>query len=142
MREVFIHNVEPYYTREATAIFFKTINSTYSKANLDKVAAAEVQLYENQREILLSLLTEFDDLFDGTIGKLDTTTINLEAKPGYKMFNYIYYLMPNINKETSHKDIQHLVEIGVLNSVQNTQYGTTVFIIPNKEGTARFIMDY
>ena len=34
------------------------------------------------------------------------------------------------------------MEIGVFTQLQNFQYGTPVFIIPKKEGTVRFIIDY
>ena len=44
-------------TKKSTAIVTKIINSTYAKSDLDKVAAAAVCLYKNQRKKLLSLLT-------------------------------------------------------------------------------------
>ena len=62
--------------------------------------------------------------------------------PGYKLFNARYYLVPNINKETFCEDKQRLVEMGVLTPVQQSQYGTPIFIIPKKEDTVRFITDY
>ena len=58
------------------------------------------------------------------------------------MFNNRYYPVPKINKETLRKELKRLVEIGLLPPVQNSQYGKPVFIIPKKEGTVRFIMDY
>ena len=77
-----------------------------------------VQIDKNQRKNLLIILKEFGDFFDGTPGKWDTNTINVEVKPTSKPFNVRYYPVPNINKETFHKDIQRLVEIGVLTTVQ------------------------
>ena len=35
-----------------------------------------------------------------------------------------------------------LVKIGVLTPVQQSQYGTPIFIIPKKEENVRFITDY
>jgi hypothetical protein len=35
-----------------------------------------------------------------------------------------------------------LVAIGVLTPVQQSEWGTPVFIIPKKDGTVRFITDY
>jgi hypothetical protein len=35
-----------------------------------------------------------------------------------------------------------LVDIGVLTPVQQSEWGTPVFIIPKKDGTVRFITDY
>ena len=51
-------------------------------------------------------------------------------------------MVPRINKETFQKDLERLLKIGVLTPVQQYQYGTPVFIIPNKEGTVGFIIDY
>ena len=81
-------------------------------------------------------------MFDGTVGNWDTVPVNLELKPGSKSFNSKYYPVPRINKKTFHKEIKSLVEIGVLATVQKIQYGTPVFIILEKKGTARFITEY
>ena len=45
-----------------------------------------------------------------------------------------------IKKETSRKYLKLLVKIVVLTPVQQSQYGTLIFIIPNKEGNVRFII--
>ena len=66
----------------------------------------------------------------------------MELKPDSKPFNCKYYPLPRINKENYCKELKCLVEIGVLIPLQQSQYGTPVFIIPNKEGTVRFITDY
>ena len=38
--------------------------------------------------------------------------------------------------------LKNLVEIGVITPVQQSQYGTPVFVILKKEVTVRFITDY
>ena len=81
-------------------------------------------------------------MFDRNTGKWDTEPFNLELNPYYKTFNVNYYQIPRINKETLRKDLQHLLEIGVLTTLNRSQYGTPIFIIPKKEGTVRFITDY
>ena len=70
---------------------------------------------------------------------MDIETVDLELKTDYKPFNSKYYLVPRINKENFHKDLKHLVKIGLLTLTQQSWYGTPVFIIPMKEGTVRFI---
>ena len=62
--------------------------------------------------------------------------------PYYKLFNFKYYLIPIINKDNFRKELQLLVKIGVLTPVQHSQCGTSVLIIPKKEVTVGFIMDY
>ena len=81
-------------------------------------------------------------MFDGTLGYWATEPVNLELKPDSKPFNSRYYLVPRINKETFRKELKRLVEIGVLTPVQQSQYSTPIFIIPKKEGTVRFIIEY
>ena len=90
---------------------------------------------------ILSLLKEFEDLFGVSLGKRDTAPVKLKLNPGSKSFNARHYPVPQINKETFCKDIQNLVEIGVLTSIHKLQYGMPIFIISNKEGTVRFITD-
>ena len=92
--------------------------------------------------LLLILLGDFEELFDGTSGDWSTESDDLVLQPYFKPFNRIYYPVTRFNKETFRKELKRLVEIGVLIPVQQSQYSTPVFIIPNKEGTARFITDY
>ena len=66
----------------------------------------------------------------------------LRAKSRYQPFYSRYDLIPIINKETFQKDIENLVKIGVLTHVQQSQYGTAIFIIPKKGGNVRLITDY
>ena len=81
-------------------------------------------------------------MFDGTLGDWDTDPVDLDLKPGSKPFNSKYYPFPRINKENFRKELRQLVGIGVLTPEQQSQYGTPIFIIPNKEGTMSFITYY
>ena len=67
---------------------------------------------------LLRRFKYFEDLFDGTLGDLDTVPIGMELKPGSKLFNSKYYPVPRINKETFCKDLKRSVKTGVLTMVQ------------------------
>ena len=47
------------------------------------------------------------------------------------------------NKQTNFKkELDGLIEIGVLEVVHESEWGTPVFIIPKKEGTVRFVTDF
>ena len=120
----------------------KILNSTYSKAKLDDVAADAVQLDTNKRENLLVLIKEFDDLFDVTLVKRDTFQINLEVNPVSKQLHARYDPVPRLNMEVFHKQLLWLVEIGVVTPIHKSEYGTPNFIIPKMEVTISFIIDY
>jgi hypothetical protein len=133
---------EPIASKEATERIVRILDSKYEKADLDQVAADAEDLDEHQQKKLLSLLKDFEDLFDGTLGKWNTDPIDIETKPDHKPSSARYYPVPKINKATFKKELQRLVEIGVLTPVQQSEYGTPVFIISKKEGTVRFLTDY
>ena len=142
MREVVMQIAEPASTREATERMVKIVDSLYAKTYLKLVSNNAIQMNAEEITLLLSLLEDFEGLFDGTLGDWATKLVDLELNPGSKPFNSRYYLVPIINKETFRKYLKRLVEIVVITPVHHTQYGTPVFIISKKEGTLRFITDY
>ena len=98
-----METVYPNSTREATERVVKILGSNYAKVKLDKVAAAEVHIDKDQRKNLLSLRTEFEDLFGRTLGKWYNTPVKLEVKPRSEPLNFRYHPVPKINNETIHQ---------------------------------------
>ena len=131
MSEVVMKTAEPASTREATERMVKILDITYKKADLNNLVN-DSQINAEERTLLLNLLKDFEYLFDGTLGDWATEHVDLELNPDSKPFNSRYYPVPRINKETFRKELKLLVEIGVLTPVQQNQYGTPVFITPNK----------
>ena len=120
----------------------KILDITYVNSYLKQVADNSSQMNVEDKNLLLSLLGDFEDLFGGTLGDWSTEPANLELKPYSKPFNIRYYPVPRINRENFRKELKRLLEIGVLTPVQQSQYSTPVFIVPKKEGTVRCIMYY
>ena len=110
----------------------KILSSTYEKSDLEQVADNVTHLNAEERNLLLSLIKDFEELVDGTLGDWDTDPVDLKLKPGSKPFNSRYYPVPRINNGNFQKELKRLLEIGVITLVQQIQYGTPVFIIPNK----------
>ena len=71
---------EPDSTWDANEKIVKILNSIYVKAYLKQVSDNANQLSTEERTMLLSLLEDFGDFFDGTLGDWDTGPINLELK--------------------------------------------------------------
>ena len=139
---MFAQTAEPKATREATERVVKILDSNYEAADLHEVVDNACSLDSKQKGQLLALLEDFEDIFDGTLGHWKTEPIEIELKPDSKPYNGRYYPVPKINKETFKKELLCLVDIGVLDRVEQSEYGTPVFIIPKKEGTVRFITDF
>ena len=92
--------------------------------------------------MLLKLLRKYEALFDGTLGRWNTTPVNITLQRNAKPVNARWYPVPRINKTTFKKELMRLVQIGVLEKVQESEWGTPVFIISKKEGIVRFLTDY
>ena len=78
----------------------KIIYITYVKADLNQVADNATHLNSKERTLLLSLIKDYEDLFDGTLGDWSTESVDFEINPDSKQFNSRYYYIPRINKET------------------------------------------
>ena len=98
MCKVVIQNAELSSTQEATEMTVKIIYSNYAKSDLEHVVN-DIHLNSEERTLLLSLLKDFEDLVDGTLGDWATEPVDLELKPDSKPFNSRYYPVPRINKE-------------------------------------------
>jgi hypothetical protein len=65
----------------------------------------------------LALLTKFEDLFDGTLGKWNEEPVKLELKEGATPYHARPFLIPRCHAETLKMEVDQLVEIGVLKKV-------------------------
>ena len=85
-----IQTIEPVYTREVNERMVKCIESTYSKTDIEHVAADATHLNAEQITQLLGILTDFEGLFDGNLGDWDKYTTDLELNTNSKPFNCKY----------------------------------------------------
>ena len=120
LKEIIKQTAEPIATQQATEGAVKILDSTYEKANLEDIAANAANLDKEEKELLLTFLKDFEELFDGTLGHWDTEPVNIELKADAKPVNSRYYPVQKINKETFKKELLCLVDIGVLTPVQSS----------------------
>ena len=92
--------------------------------------------------MLLQQLKDFKDFFYGTLVKCNIDLVDIEPKPDANPSSSRCYPDPHINKETFRKELTHLVYIGVLTPVQQSEYGKPVFIIVKKERTVKFLTNF
>ena len=89
--------------------------------------------------MLLSLLLDFESLFDGTLGDWNRPPVSIEMKDGAKPYHGRPYPIPQIHKATLMKEIDRLMGIGVLKRQSSSQWASLTFIIPKKDMTVRTI---
>jgi hypothetical protein len=90
---------EPKSTLDATSCVVGILDAKYEKANLRSVVdelCKHLSLHAQNK--LLDLLTEYEDLFYGTLGEWNTEPVHLELKEGAKPFHGRPFPVPKYTK--------------------------------------------
>ena len=134
---------EPVSTRNATKRAIEILDAKYDKANLPAIVKDNCShLTPSQREKLLSLLFEFEELFDGTLGDWNRPPVSIKMKEGAKPYHGRPYPIAQIHKATLMKEINRLEGIGVLKRQSSSQWASPTFGIPKKDMTVPIITDF
>ena len=73
-----------------------------------------------QHNELLQLLHIFEELFDGTLGTLETDPVYFNLKQDVKSICSRPYPVPKIHEEMFKKEVKHLVLLGVFEVSNNS----------------------
>jgi len=135
---------EPVSTRNATkrVVVIEILDAKYDKANLPAMVRDNCShLTPLQGERLLSLLLEYESLFDGTLGDWNRPPVSIELKEWAKPYHGRPYPIPQIHNATLMKE-NRLVGIGVMKRQSSSQWASPIFIIPKKDMMVRTITDF
>eukprot|EP00986_Skeletonema_menzelii_P017026 scaffold17078_cov211-Skeletonema_menzelii.AAC.1 len=115
--------IEPQSTKEETARAVKILDAKYEAADLEKVVEENCQHLSNtQRMKLLELLKKHEKMFSGQLGEWKGEEVHFDLKPGVKPFRGRPFPVPQIHKATIMKEINRLIDIGVLEQVQEADW--------------------
>ena len=117
-------------------------DAKYEEADLPQVVSQQVHLSTPQRNELYRILLENKALFSGKLGTYPHKEFYLALKPDAKPFHSKPYAVPRIHLETFKKELDRLVEIGVLQPTGASLWAAGTFIIPKKDGTVRWVTDF
>ena len=113
------------------------------KADLQSIVKDTcTHLSSNQKQKLLKLLTNFEPLFNGTLGDWNTKPVSFELKEGSKPYHGRAFPVPKVHKATILKEVDRLCKLGVLEWQPSSEWASPSFIIPKKDGTVRTISDF
>ncbi len=134
---------EPQSMQEATKWIVHILDTKYEKADLWSVVSTNcTHLSLPDQNKLLELLTEYEELFDGTLGNWNTKPVSFELKEGAKPYHGRPFPIPKSCKETTMKELNRLCELGVLEFQPTSEWASPSFIIPKKDNTVCFISDF
>ena len=124
---------KPHRMKEATQLVFHIQDAKYEKADLQSVVSTNSShLSLQDQNKLLELLTEFEELFDGTLGDWKTDPMSFELKEGAKPYHGRLYPVPKAFKDTTIRELNRLVGLGVVEFQPGLEWASPSFIIPKK----------
>ena len=133
---------EPDAVTETTERIKNILDAKYEKANLAQIASEANHLNDAEKQQLHHLLKEYEDLFDGTLGKWNMGAYDIELRPEAKPYHAKAYPIPQIHTATLKMEVERLCKVGVLKKVNDSEWAAPTFIIPKKDGSVRFISDF
>ena len=120
---------EPHSMHEATQRVVHILDAKYEKADLHSVVSANcTHLSLPDQTKLLELLTEYEELFDRTLGNWNTEPVSFELKEGTKPYHGRPVPIPKSHKETTMKELNRLCELGVLEFQPASEWASPSFI--------------
>ena len=128
--------------KQATSRIKKILDAKYEKANLKQLVKKLNYLTKTEQKLLLKTLRKYESMFDGTLGDYTGSKYKIELQDGVKPYHAKPFPIPKVHEETLRKEVERLVQIGVLKRVNNSEWAAPTFIIPKKNGTVRFISDF
>ena len=108
--------------RESMDRIKRILDATYEKADLEKITSECQHLNIEERESLLTLLTKYESLFDGTLGFWNHEEYDIELQPGVKPYHARAYPIPKIHEQTLRTEVERLCSIGVLRKVNRSEW--------------------
>ena len=117
------------------------LDAKYEKVDVHDVATNQKHLTPGQQNELERVLDKYTNLFDGTLGVYPHKKFSIEIKPDAVPKHSRPYSVPHVHQPAFKKELEHLVEIGVLSKAGTSEWGSPTFIIPKKDGRIRWISD-
>ena len=131
---------DPPSVKEQTERINRILDAKYEKADLRKVVN-QANLTKEQGKALHELLTKYQSLFDGTLGKWKGDPHIIHLKNDITLYYGKVYKIPYAYEATLKLEVNRLCDIGVLKKVNHSQWASPCFVIPKKDGTVRFLTD-
>ena len=118
LNEIFQLATESKAAKEATNRVTQILDAHYEKANIVETISKNCShLSNNKQQQIINLLNKYEELFDGTLGDMNTSPVHLEVKEGAKPKHHKPFPVPKIHEMTLKKELKRLCKLGVLKNV-------------------------
>ena len=90
------------------------LDAKYEKADARSIAREQAHLSKDEQSKLEQLLTKYQTLFDGTLGRWRGAPYDIELVEGAKPYHARAYPVPKAYERTLHNEVERLCQVGVL----------------------------
>lgn len=119
----------------------KILDAKYDKVDIDDVISQQTHLNTGQKDGLRSVLSKYDTLFDGSLGHYKGKKVHIDLDKSVPPKHFKSFPVPKVHLDTFKKELDHLVEIGVLSPAGMSEWASPTFITPKKDGRVRWVTD-
>ena len=117
------------------------LDARYKWTDVQDVVEGQTQLTASQKCDLLDVLQCHQKLFDDTLGVYPHKKFHIDIDPDAKPVHARAYPVPRVHLQTFKKELDHLVELGVLAPQGSSEWASPTFITPKKDGRVRWVSD-
>jgi transposase InsO family protein len=121
-------------------------DAKYQRYNISELAAKQCHLTKEQQQNLEAVLKRYEQSFSGGLGEWPEQEVDVQLKKEAQPYHCRRpFRIPHAYIGTVQKEVERLIEIGVLEKVDGSTAGpwcAPSFVIPKKDGTVRFITDF
>ena len=105
------HIDEPPQVVDASDRLKRISDAKYEAADLEAVCQLQEELNVKEKQMLLQLLTKYEHLFDGTLGKRTGTKVELELNEGATPYHARAFPIPKIHLATLKLEVERLCQL-------------------------------
>ena len=115
------------------------LDAEYEKVDVDGFSNEQSHLTEIKQEDLHVIFKIHEELFIGKLGYYPHRKFHIEIEQVSQPVHARAYPVPHIHKEKFKKELNHLVEIGVLEFQGASEWASPTFIQAKKDGRVFWI---
>ncbi len=119
----------------------ENLDAKYERTDVAEVVKRLTHLNAHQKADLLWVLQVNDKMFDGTLRVYPRKKVHIDIDPNAKPVHSTPYPVPRIYLKTFKKELNHLVEIGILAAQEESEWASPSFITPKKDSRVCWISD-
>ena len=109
----------------------------------NEIAQQQLHLSEDQRKEMATVLNEFNDMFNQTLGVYPHKKANLTLiDPNVTPIHVRPFTVPNKLRKLFKEELDKLVRLEVLEPILTSAWAFPTFLVPKKDNTARFVSDF